>query len=236
MTNEELVELYQAGYEKVLEDLLLQNEGFVRKVMKKFYIGWDPAVSQEDLVQEGYIGLMVAAQKFDTEVGKFTTYAYHWVFQTMHRFLFPKRSTLNRAKEGLYDKSLNEKIGDDLELQDMLCDNQYLYTEMIQLLPDEDSEVLKLIQEKLGEDASKLVRYRFGFEDNIQRDDYTVAMRCGMSVDDCKKLYKEIISELRRSEWCKEKKRARKNQIKEKIYDTGRVTEKFLDCIMDDID
>ena len=236
MTNEELIESYQAGNEWALQELLSQNEGFIRKVSGEFFINRDNAVSKEDLYQEGYVGLMQAVERYTPGEAKFLTYAKPWVFKCMHRFLFPKRSTLNRAKKGIYDKSLNEKISDDLELQDMLCDNQYLYTEMIELLPNEDSEVFKLVGEKLGENASKLIRYRFGFEDNIQRDDYTVARMCGMNVDDYKKLYKDIISELRRSKWCKERKQARKEQIKEKIYDTGRLTEKFLDCIMDDID
>ena len=41
-----------------------------------------------DLVQEGCIGLMTAAKRFDPDRGfRFTTYAYYWVLQTMYRGL-----------------------------------------------------------------------------------------------------------------------------------------------------
>ena len=41
----------------------------------------------EDLVQEGYVGLSIAAKKFafDKETS-FTTYALYWIKQRMRRF------------------------------------------------------------------------------------------------------------------------------------------------------
>jgi RNA polymerase nonessential primary-like sigma factor len=42
-----------------------------------------------DLVQEGCTGLMIAARRFDPNRGfRFTTYAFHWVKQTMYRALY----------------------------------------------------------------------------------------------------------------------------------------------------
>ena len=42
-----------------------------------------------DIVQEGIVGLMTAARKFDPGRGfRFTTYAYYWIRQTMFRALY----------------------------------------------------------------------------------------------------------------------------------------------------
>jgi RNA polymerase sigma factor (sigma-70 family) len=45
-------------------------------------------MSLSDLVQEGCLGLMTAAKRYKPELGnRFTTYAFHWVRQSMHRGL-----------------------------------------------------------------------------------------------------------------------------------------------------
>lgn len=64
MSNEELVKLYQEGNKEALKELIEQNRGIIFKMANKFYIGQTNSISVEDLEQEGYIGLMIAAQKY----------------------------------------------------------------------------------------------------------------------------------------------------------------------------
>lgn len=68
MDNEQLVVRIQAG-ENVAENMLKlynQNRGFL-VVMAKKYQG---IAEQEDLLQEGYIGLSEAVSRFDAEIGR----------------------------------------------------------------------------------------------------------------------------------------------------------------------
>ena len=66
MSNEELVQEYQNGNHQALDELIQQNTGLVFYFANK-YQGFGQRVSLEldDLVQEGWIGFVNAAKKFD---------------------------------------------------------------------------------------------------------------------------------------------------------------------------
>ena len=65
-----------------LNTLVVHNLRLVRWVARKFT--WSE-LPFEDLIQEGNIGLIIAAQKYDYRVGRFTTYATWWVRQRIQR-------------------------------------------------------------------------------------------------------------------------------------------------------
>lgn len=82
MSNEELVKEIQAGENGRLADLYLCNKGFISLMARK-YRGM---AEEEDLMQEGYIGLQVAAERFDAALGvPFISYAADWIRQGMQR-------------------------------------------------------------------------------------------------------------------------------------------------------
>ena len=66
-----------------MDDLIKSNTGLVHWQAKRF--AWCGA-AYDDLVQEGMLGLLIAAQKFDPTRGvKFSTYATWWVRQRIGR-------------------------------------------------------------------------------------------------------------------------------------------------------
>lgn len=73
MTNEELVEMLQEKWDrKIAQELCLNNEGIIRNIASRFKL----FAEMDDIMQEGYIALCVAAKNYDSSKGvKFITYA-----------------------------------------------------------------------------------------------------------------------------------------------------------------
>jgi len=93
MKNEELVYLHQNGDRKALGELTEINKGIINKLANKFYIERTSSIDREDLEQEGYLGLIIAADRYDLNNPKkanFITYATCWIYQRMNSFIKTK--------------------------------------------------------------------------------------------------------------------------------------------------
>ena len=93
--NELLCVMYQQGNTYALDMLLIKNHGFVFKVVLKTQKIYQHKLEIEDLVQEGKLGLIKAAQKFDVEMGfSFLTYAEDWIRQRVTRCIINEGYTI----------------------------------------------------------------------------------------------------------------------------------------------
>jgi len=124
MTNEELVYLYQQGDKKALQSLIEKNKGIINKLVNKFYVERTNSIDREDLEQEGVIGLITAANKYDfnnEKKAQFITYAVHWIYSMISRYI--------RQKNTNDETSINIPIGDDgdNELIDLIKSEDYSY-------------------------------------------------------------------------------------------------------------
>lgn len=84
--NEELLKLYKKGYKKALDKLIENNIGIIKKIAIK-YNGINRELELDDLIQEGILGLIVAANKYDfnnKKKAKFITFAVFYIDRYLH--------------------------------------------------------------------------------------------------------------------------------------------------------
>jgi len=95
LTAEEEVELTRAiqhGDALARQRLIESNMRLVINIAKTYR---NRAIPLEDLIQEGAIGLMQAAERFDPEKGfRFSTYATHWIRQAIGRAIDNKSKAI----------------------------------------------------------------------------------------------------------------------------------------------
>lgn len=86
MTNEEIVQKIKQGedVQSNLQLLFEQNRKFLWKTVKKY----EGIMEHDDLMQEAFLGLWKAVDKYDESQGVlFLTYAGHWIFQVVSRYV-----------------------------------------------------------------------------------------------------------------------------------------------------
>lgn len=95
----------QAGDKNALNTLVSHNVLYVNNIAKK-YIG--RGLDYMDLVQEGNIGLMIAAKRFNPDLGyRFSTYATWWIKQGITRAIADKSRAI---RQPVYVQDMAYKI------------------------------------------------------------------------------------------------------------------------------
>ena len=168
----ELGALAQLGDEGAIQELARANLRFVISVAKKYQ---NRGVSLTDLIQEGNVGLVTAARKFDPEQGvKFISYAVWWIRQAILASLANQgrsiRVPLNRAsdlarifrekerlKQELGREPTPEELAKATELTPELIESlQTLNAAEIRLdAPIGDSEDSQLVERFITEEAAE---------------------------------------------------------------------------------
>lgn len=129
LSSEEEVSLaraYKDGDRKAIEKIVLSNLRFVVSIAKKYQ---NLGVALSDLINEGNIGLIRAAHKFDETKGvRLITYAVWWIKQAIIQYLSEQsrvvRIPLNKASAMFkMEKALNtlsQELGRDPTTQEIL--------------------------------------------------------------------------------------------------------------------
>lgn len=120
--NEDLLIKYKKGDKKALDDLIENNRGIIYKISKK-YNGINRELELDDLVQEGTLGLIAAANKYDfnhEKKSKFITLAVFYIDRYIHRCV-NGRNSREMENNKLYSSctSLNILVGEEGETREL---------------------------------------------------------------------------------------------------------------------
>jgi RNA polymerase primary sigma factor len=147
----ELAISIRAGDEESLDKLVRSNLRFVVSVAKKYQ---NQGVSLSDLINEGNLGLIRAAHKFDETKGiKFISYAVWWIRQAILQALAEQsrivRVPLNRAgtlhRIGKRSSALQQELGREPTVEEI--------AEGMDISEEEVAKTLSISQSHLSLDA-----------------------------------------------------------------------------------
>lgn len=205
MTNEELVYLYQNGDRNALGELTEKNKGIVNKLANKFYTERTSSIDKEDLEQEGYIGLIIAADKYDLNNPKkasFITYAIHWIYQRINNFV--------RSKNTNDETSLNAPVGSDesdIELMDTLGEQNNIYenVEDKMYIMQLRKELESTMNESLTLKEIEIIKLHFGWDNNKIMTLLDIGDMFGVTRTAIGNIEHKAFAKMRRTSWGIEK-------------------------------
>ena len=108
------LEALEQTYQQIRDQLVEANLGLVKWVINKYYYEDEgSSITQEDMVQEGVIGLIKAIEKFDLSYGnRFSSYARSWIQHTVSRVLEEKAAGIRLPAEWIRDRRLLARAGE----------------------------------------------------------------------------------------------------------------------------
>jgi len=106
--------------------LIKENRGLVVSIAKRYT---HRGLEMDDLIQEGYIGLLLAQSRYKDNMGtKFSTYASYWIKQTIVRAIentgslirIPSNSTASVPIAAIYDNNDSYDITSEVESNNLI--------------------------------------------------------------------------------------------------------------------
>ena len=169
MSNEELVQLYQNGDIKALDQLIGDNSRIIYKIANK-YNGVNRELDIDDLVQEGTIGFIEAAKRYDfnnEKKAKFTTYAVYYIDRYINRSVNGNSSKEKGNNEFYHNcSSLNVPVGEEgIELGDLIegLDYEYENIEEKIFLNNLRKELDNVMKQYNTLEQREVLKFRYGW-------------------------------------------------------------------------
>lgn len=227
MNNEELVQLYQNGDNKALEELIQANTGIIKKIAIK-YNGINRELEFDDLFQNGVLGLIAAAKKYKFDIekkAKFITYAVYYIDRYINSCVNGRTSKeIENNKFYHQCTSLNKPTGEDeeTELGDSVADKDYGFENI------EEKLFLKNLRKELEElmkthntlEQREILKFKYGWNTTPMKLE-DIANILGITINKVNNIEHMALRKLRNSSWAM-------NHIKE-FAELGYIDKFYLD-------
>lgn len=216
ISNEKLVHLYQNGDKQALESIIEQNKGIVNKIVNRFYTEKTNSIDREDLMQEGFIGLIVAANKYDINNEKkalFITYAVYWIRQKIIRFIHYKNTNDETSLNAPTNKEGNNELADYIEGVDYSFENieDKIYVQQIHEELDQAMFNFNTLKEQ------KIIKMHYGWDKTKSMTLREIGTIFGVTWSRINSIEHTAFLKIRHSTWGR-------NKNKNKISSTERIS------------
>lgn len=220
LTNEELVERYQQGDSLALEEIIKNNMGIIHIIARKFNIENTSSIDYDDLIQEGTIGLIIAAGKYKLDMeGKasFTTYAIYWIRQKISRFMqYRNTNSEISLNKPAYSEDDETELGDTIQSEE----NEFCRIEDSVYYKQLNEELKQVMDERLSLQQKQVVQYRYGLECKA----FTLSELgdlFSLSVERIRQIELESLKRMRTSTWGRRMMAERNLEQKERLLSPG---------------
>jgi len=152
----ELSRRIQKGDEAALNRLVNCNLRLVVKIAGMFNVSGIPVL---DMIQEGNIGLLHAAKKFDYRKNvRFCTYASWWIRQFISRFVVNGRRLIRLPLRKVDAVYFNQTVDDDSAVD---IHEDYTYSPERYLMKQASSDNTMRLLNKLMDRERRIINYRY---------------------------------------------------------------------------
>lgn len=137
---ERLADYARSRDDKTRDQIVMQYTNLVESIGRRFVGACEPL---EDLIQEGYIGLIASVDKYDADKGvKFSTYATHFIIGQIKHYLRDKGKII---KEPAWLQELNQRMSRVIESLGQKLGRQPTEKEIGDVMQMPESTVVELL-------------------------------------------------------------------------------------------
>lgn len=202
LSNEELCALAKNGDADALEQLVKQNLPYIKKRAKEIWgskaaLNRSYGIERDDLVQEGSIALCGCVERFDPVRGfKFLTYAAQAIQNAMYDCFRAQRTSYEKRYVDRAD-SMDEIVRDVwTSRHNLIPDPTRKTPEQVYLSKERREEIYSAL-DAISDREKHYLRYRFGFEDDVEHPLIETAKHFHLSESRAKKTERSALNNVR---------------------------------------